>query len=117
MKVEDYVYGFDNYGNLQEGKIRQFLEFNGMEYIKFGTGYTIPKNRVFSSKEECIKYYNKNFSNKVVSYCKSIKTIEDLVTFMFNHCVSCAEEYTDWEAREACKVKAKELLGLDLNVY
>ena len=117
MKIKDYVYGYDSYGNLQEGKIKQFLESNGVEYVKFGTGVTLPKSRVFLSKEDCIKCYNKNFNDKVVNYCKSISTVEDLVTFMFNHCVSCAEEYTDWEAREACQIKAKELLGLDLNVY
>ena len=91
MKIKDYVYGYDNYGNLQEGKIKQFLDSNGVEYVKFGIGFTLPKSMVFLSKKDCINCYNKNFNDKVVSYCKSISTIEDLVIFMFNHCVSCAD--------------------------
>lgn len=31
---------------------------------------------------------------------------------MYSHCVSCAEEYTDWEAREATYRKAREMLGI-----
>lgn len=43
-----------------------------------------------------------------------IRTVEDLVRFGFEHCVCRAEEYTDWEARDAYKNRAKVLLGLDL---
>ena len=39
----------------------------------------------------------------------------DLVAFMYDHCVACAEEYTDWTARRAVKEIAKEMLGLDLD--
>ena len=69
---------------------------------------------VFLSKKDCINCYSKNFNDKVVRYCKSISTIEDLVIFMFNHCISCAEEYTDWAAREASRRKVLELLGIEL---
>lgn len=33
---------------------------------------------------------------------------------MFNENVACAEEYTDYEARQAAIEKAKELLGIEL---
>jgi hypothetical protein len=33
---------------------------------------------------------------------------------MYDHCVACAEEYTDWTARRAVKEIAKEMLGLKL---
>ena len=44
-----------------------------------------------------------------------IKDASDLVAFMYDHCVACAEEYTDWTARKAVKEIAKEMLGLDLD--
>ena len=43
-----------------------------------------------------------------------IRDVNDLVTFMYNHCVASAEEYTDWIARRAVKEIAKEMLGLEL---
>ena len=33
---------------------------------------------------------------------------------MYEHNVSCCEEYTDWEARAVAKEKAKEIFGLEL---
>ena len=42
------------------------------------------------------------------------KTIEDLVQFMYDNTVSCADEYTDWNARRAARERAKELLDIDL---
>lgn len=43
-----------------------------------------------------------------------IQTVEDLVRFDFEHCVCQAEEYTDWDAREAYKNRARSLLNMDL---
>lgn len=47
-------------------------------------------------------------------YRDEITDIKSLVQFMFNNTVSCAEEYTNWEARWACIEAAKDLLNLDL---
>ena len=38
------------------------------------------------------------------------KDTGDLVAFMYDHCVACAEEYTDWTARRAVKEIAKNSL-------
>ena len=40
---------------------------------------------------------------------------DELEDVMYDHCVACAEEYTDWTARKAVKEIAKEMLGLDLD--
>lgn len=48
---------------------------------------------------------------------QGINSVEDLVRFGYNNSVSLAEEYTDWEAREAYKRKTEELLGVDVTVY
>lgn len=119
VKIGDMVYGYDSYGNLQSVKVKRIeLILKGglreVPYVVFGTGFCLPEEMVFSSKEDCVQDYQNRFEEKVQDYCKSIKSVPDLVSFMFNHCVSCAEEYTDWEAREAAYRKAKELLGIDL---
>ena len=35
---------------------------------------------------------------------------------MYNEGVAQAEEYTDWDARNAARIRAKELLGIDLEM-
>ena len=50
----------------------------------------------------------------MVETAAKIKDASDLVAFMYDHCVACAEEYTDWTARRAVKEIAKEMLGLEL---
>lgn len=47
-------------------------------------------------------------------YRSQIQGSGDLVRFMYEHNVSCCEEYTDWEARAVAKEKAKEIFGLEL---
>ena len=47
-------------------------------------------------------------------YRSQIQSRGDLVKFMYEHNVSCCEEYTDWEARAVAKEKAKEIFGLEL---
>ena len=51
---------------------------------------------------------------KIAEIKAKIKDTGDLVAFMYDHCVACAEEYTDWTARRAVKEIAKEMLGLEL---
>lgn len=55
---------------------------------------------------------NEETKNK---YREQIQTPEDLVRFMYDYTVSCAEEYTDWEARAVAAEKAKEFFGLELD--
>lgn len=50
---------------------------------------------------------------RVQNYCESIKTVEDLVRFCYDNAM-LAEEYTNWEARKAARIRAKELLGIEL---
>lgn len=118
MKIGDIVWGFDNYENLQTGVVKKVEEATTTEgkkvYVTFGTGFILPVERVYLSKKECIREHDIEIENRVLSYCSEITTIEDLVTFMYNHCVACAEEYTDWAAREASRRKALVLLGMEL---
>jgi hypothetical protein len=46
-------------------------------------------------------------------YCSEIKSVEDLVRFPLEHCIN-GDEYTDWQAVNAYKIRAKELVGIEL---
>ena len=70
---------------------------------------------LYASREELQKELKKEEEKKIAEIKAKIKNANDLVAFMYDRCVACAEEYTDWTARRAVKEIAKEILGLDLN--
>ena len=70
---------------------------------------------LYASREELQKELKKEEEEKIAEIKAKIKDTGDLVAFMYDHCVACAEEYTDWTARRAVKEIAKEMLGLDLD--
>lgn len=70
---------------------------------------------LYISREELQKELRKEEKKKIAEIKTKIKDTGDLVAFMYDHCVACAEEYTDWTARRAVKEIAKEMLGLDLD--
>ena len=74
-----------------------------------------PLKNLYASREELQKELKKEEENKIAEIKAKIKDASDLVAFMYDHCVACAEEYTDWTARRAVKEIAKEMLGLDLD--
>ena len=74
-----------------------------------------PLKNLYASREELQKELKKEEEKKIAEIKAKIKNANDLVAFMYDHCVACAEEYTDWTARRAVKEIAKEILGLDLN--
>ena len=118
FKPGDYVYFMDSYNNNHEGEISDILsplKYKMVFYsikTRYGT-FTVPIYDIFKTKEDreqaCIKRYNK----KVQEYCEKINDIADLVFFMFDHNVAPAEEYTDWEARAAARIKANQF-GINL---
>ena len=69
---------------------------------------------LYSSREELQKEIKKAEEKKISEIKSKIKDVNDLVAFMYDHCVASAEEYTDWTARRAVKEIAKEMLGLEL---
>lgn len=78
-----------------------------------GSGMRLLKD-LYSSREELQKELKKEEEKKIAEIKAKIKDANDLVAFMYDHCVACAEEYTDWTARRAVKEIAKEILGLEL---
>ena len=80
----------------------------------YGTQWVKAEN-CFKSKRVLLDSLKSHKDEKINTILSQLSTVEDLVRYMYNHTVSCAEEYTDWEAREAVAIAAKKLLGVDLN--
>lgn len=68
---------------------------------------------IFDTKKDAISAYKIAFETEVKSYCEQIRTLADLVRFPIDNCL-CGEEYTDYPALEAYKIKAKEILNTTL---
>lgn len=85
-----------------------------IEWDDGGNSGCLLKN-LYASREELQKELKKEEEKKIAEIKAKIKDASDLVAFMYDHCVACAEEYTDWTARKAVKEIAKEMLGLDLD--
>lgn len=68
---------------------------------------------IFGSKEECENAIKTEVKNQINAYLDEIKTLEDLIRFMYTHAISNGE-YTDYPAREAAEIKAEQLLGIKL---
>ena len=99
------------------------LNVSGAELVKklfmLGIMATVNNSISYENAEIIVLYYGKELKkeeeNKIAEIKEKIKDTSDLVAFMYDHCVACAEEYTDWTARKAVKEIAKEMLGLDLD--
>lgn len=70
---------------------------------------------LFKTEAEAKDEVKRRHDDSVKQYMSEITDVNSLVSFCLNHCVASAEEYTDWNAREAVEIKAKEL-GLTLNI-
>ena len=79
-------------------------------------GVAVPfTGRCMLDKEELLEINKKEESTLIANYKSEILDIESLVRFMFDNTISTGScEYTDWEARQAVKERAKELLNIDL---
>ena len=66
----------------------------------------------FSAKEAYAEIAARK-ANNVKIYCDEIVTVKDLLEFPLKHCLD-GEEYTDYDAIEAYKKRAKELLKIEI---
>ena len=76
-----------------------------IEWDDGGNSGCLLKN-LYASREELQKELKKEEEKKIAEIKAKIKDASDLVAFMYDHCVACAEEYTDWTARKAVNYSA-----------
>lgn len=114
FKIGSEVWFSDHYDNLIFGHI---IDIDNPERFKVEAGggtWYVRKSRCHKSREALLSAMQEESDKRVSEMLGSIKSVEDLVRFMYDNTVSCAEEYTDWDARRAANAAAKQLLGIDL---
>lgn len=72
------------------------------------------EDSVFATKNEAHKASVEATDKLVQKYKMEIKTLKDLLEFPLHHCISGGEEYTEWEAQRAYRLRANELTDLIL---
>lgn len=108
-----HVWYFDYYDNLQSNTVTDIQTLEGQTYAIFnGTGCKLED--AYLSKQACLDAKQRSDEAEIEAIKAKIQTVEDLVRYMYNNVVSCAEEYTNWNARKAVAIRAKELLNIDL---
>lgn len=73
--------------------------------------FGVTEDCVFATLEEARKASIEASDKLVQKYKNKIKTLKDLIEFPLQYCISCGEEYTNWEAQKAYKIRASELTG------
>ncbi len=94
-------------------------EYVHLKCIRDAESYAVGTNDImfeglFPSKKALMEDAAAKEQDEIDTIKASIDTMADCIAFMFNHTVSCAEEYTDWTARRAIQEIAKERWGLNL---
>lgn len=109
MNKNDMVWYFNLYDELSHGIIVETHYSDNFYNVKtrYGT-YSVTSDRCFPDKESCCKDRHQRRETAIKTYMNEMNNLEDIIRFMYTHSVSLAEEYTDWEAREAVCRKAKE---------
>ena len=119
--VGDTVYFVNTWTNeCHKGLVTEVVKQDDEYYAKLNDLTTVgstarPFSKLFRSEEECKISMSEEKESVIEEYSKEITSVRELLLFMYSHRVCLCEEYTDWEAREVCKRKAKELLGMNLN--
>lgn len=72
------------------------------------------EDMIFPSYEQLVSYLDAQYKQQIETYYNSIKSLNDLLKFPLENCISNGEEYVDWIAREAYIKRAKDF-GLEYN--
>ena len=125
FNVGDEVWWFDQYGNLQNGKIYDF--YNGSMktgeendsyafIIKNSNGIKIgvQLSKCWPSQGECIKAEALRSEEQKEEYKATINDVNDLVKFLWNNRDN--SESRDCDAENAAIERAEELLGIKLEL-
>ena len=118
IKENDTVWFFDNYDNLHTGTVSKLFDYDDIpyacvalsqqdEYARCGT-WNIKAADCYPDKESCLKAREQKKETRISQILAQLKTKDDLIAYMYCHVVCWAEEFTDWDAREAVKRKAAE---------
>lgn len=132
LNAGDKIFVFEHWSeNIYQATVVKVYAENDTLYAKFTYDYIVDAagNEVdsgihgstsaakfddiwFSAKEAYAEIAARK-ANIIKIYCDEIVTVKDLLEFPLKHCLD-GEEYTDYEAIEAYKKRAKELLKIEI---
>ncbi len=117
FNIGDKVYWFDAWDTLRCGHIISIGEQHGIgavakiRYIEGGeSGASLDK--LFISQEACLAAHAADINRQIEDYKSEITDVKSLVSFMLTHGICSNPECGDYEARQAARQKAEELLDI-----
>lgn len=96
-----------------EIKYHCFVDRNGHCINSFVGNSVREKEDIWTSAGAAYEAIEARKEAIVKKYLEEIKTVADLLQFPLDHCLN-GEEYTNYEAKKAYVIKAKELLAIDI---
>lgn len=114
FKIGDEVWYFDAYETLRHGIVTDVKDgiVQTKEGERGGMRAGAKLEKCYATKEECCKDKAESDEARRQKYRDSIKTMEDLVQFLWSHDIH--SECPDYEARDVAKEKAEEF-GIELD--
>ena len=122
FKNKQIVYVNSQYNIAEKCEVIDYVEHESSTGQGVYKVHSIDNQGTFGATENCIfaiekdahEAYEKSFADLVEQYKDEIKTLKDLLEFPLSHCLSCGEEYIEYEAKKAYRIRANELTGLIL---
>ena len=114
--IGDIVFVNSRYNVAEKCKVENLNSEDNIYYVKsidnFGSFYT-KEDKMFETKDKALETYGRKCAELIKAYKEDIKDLRTLLEFPLRHCCN-GEEYTEYEAKEAYSLRAKELTGNDL---
>lgn len=115
LKVGDWVW-FDS-GYIEKAQVLELIKSDSGTKAKLRNTYipsvcVMPVKSLYRSERACRQAMQDRSNALINSYTKEIRTVEDLIRFCFDYNIGPCCDIQEHEAREAAKIKAKELLGI-----
>lgn len=119
ITIGQEVWFQDHYGNVCSGMVKTIVAAGSFAEVGGTKGtigsYGVKTSDCFETKESLLDSMRKKSADTIKAYCQQITDVNELVRFMYNNpATRCAGEYADWDAIEAVRIRAKELLDIDL---
>lgn len=71
-------------------------------------------DQVFHTEEGCLAFARDQSEDIISDYKQQISSVTDLIQFMYDNNVDRYNKWTNWQACEAARQRARELLGMEL---
>lgn len=117
LKVGDWVW-YDS-GYIEKAQVLELIKSDSGTKVKLRNTYipstcVMPIKSLYRSERACNQAIQDRSNALINSYCKQIRTVEDLIRFCFDYNIGPCCDMQEPEAREAAKIKAKALLGITI---